>query len=130
MGNLHIFFLTLPVALLTARGDDDDPPFDQDCARLEVCSLRLGGLSPGDLRGPGGSGRGLHPGVLAIGFADGLLSLLKLIASPLADFTLVDSATGRWTYKVGYGVGVLTFAAAAGAAGAPAEAEASHAQWE
>ena len=57
----------------------------------------------------------------ASGFADGLLSLLKLMASPFADVVIVNNEADGWAYELGYGLGVLTFAAAAGAAASSTE---------
>jgi hypothetical protein len=51
-----------------------------------------------------------------MGYVDGFLSLLKLVVSPFVDVTLVSAYFGRWTYSLGYYLGVLSFAGLAGAA--------------
>jgi hypothetical protein len=49
------------------------------------------------------------------GYIDGFLSLLKLVASPLMEVTLVAADLGHWEYSLGYYLGLLTFAGLAGA---------------
>lgn len=55
------------------------------------------------------------PGFWA-GFVDGFMALLKLLASPFIQVTLVDEGAHAFTYDIGYYGGVLTFAASAAAA--------------
>jgi hypothetical protein len=58
---------------------------------------------------------GASPVGFWVGYVDGFLSLLKLVVSPFMDVTLVSAYFGRWTYSLGYYLGVLTFAGLAGA---------------
>ncbi len=62
------------------------------------------------------------------GYLDGLLSLLKLVVSPLIDVTIVSESFGPWSYSIGYYLGVLSFAGAGGALAASGEPSADI-QW-
>jgi hypothetical protein len=64
------------------------------------------------------------------GFADGFLSLLKLLVSPLIDVTVVAKDMGPWNYAAGYYAGILSFAATAGASSFPAEPDRAEVRWE
>lgn len=75
------------------------------------------------------AGIGYSPGFWS-GFGDGLLSLLKFLASPIADVTIFDGDAKNRFYDVGYCVGVLTFTGAAGAAATSTEVESTRSQWE
>jgi putative effector of murein hydrolase LrgA (UPF0299 family) len=61
------------------------------------------------------------------GFLDGFMSLLKLLASPVVEVSLVNEGANALAYDAGYYAGVLTFSASAAAAASPADPEA---QWE
>jgi hypothetical protein len=62
-------------------------------------------------------------GTFGAGFIDGFSSLVKLLASPLFDVTLVPEDLGMRTYTLGYYLGVLAFTGVAGAAAAGSEGE-------
>jgi hypothetical protein len=120
MGNLHIFpfagartFSLLREAMMTRQFPILDAP------ALRYVLYGSAAFLLAIYAGPAEAAGGYTPGFW-VGFEDGLLSLLKLMASPLADFTLVDSQADSWAYKVGYGLGVVTFAAAAGTAASSA----------
>jgi hypothetical protein len=63
------------------------------------------------------------------GFLDGFLSLLKLLASPFVDVTIVTDDFGPWAYTIGYYLGVLSFAGSAGAAASSADAIPAQVRW-
>lgn len=63
------------------------------------------------------------------GFGDGFLSLLKLLASPIAAVTILDPEARDWFYDVGYLLGVLGFSGVAGAAATSAEAQATNSRY-
>ncbi len=63
------------------------------------------------------------------GFGDGMLSLLRFLASPLTDVTIFDGDAQNRLYDVGYFFGVLTFTGAAGAAALPKDAERTQSGW-
>ena len=63
------------------------------------------------------------------GFLDGLLSLFKLLVSPLMNVTIVAEDFGTWAYAIGYYLGVLTFAAMAGAAASSADTGTEEIRW-
>ena len=75
------------------------------------------------------AGAGYPPGFWS-GFGDGLFSLLKFLASPIADVTIFDRDAQSRLYDVGYCLGVLTFTGAAGAAATSTEVEAAQSQLE
>ena len=58
-----------------------------------------------------------------IGFGDGLLGLLKLVASPLVNVTVFDRSAQSSLYGFGYFVGVFTFAVTARLATSSADTE-------
>jgi hypothetical protein len=62
-------------------------------------------------------------GTFGAGFIDGFSSLIKLLASPLFDVTLVAEDFGTRWYAVGYYLGVLAFTGVAGAAAAGSEGQ-------
>ena len=72
-----------------------------------------------------------EPGVATFwnGFIDGLVSLVKLLLSPLFDVTLVAEDFGTWGYRMGYYLGVLTFAGMAGAAASSEAAQTGEVRW-
>lgn len=48
------------------------------------------------------------------GYADGLLAVVKLLASLVVEVDVVADGSVRWSYKVGFYLGLLSFAVAAG----------------
>lgn len=62
------------------------------------------------------------------GFTDGLLSLVKFLASPLTELTIFDGDAQSNLYDVGYLLGVMTFTGAAGVAATSTEEETSESQ--
>lgn len=65
-----------------------------------------------------------------IGFGDGLLGLLKLVASPLVNVTVFDRSAQNWLYDLGYFGGVFTFAVTARLAASSADTEFGISRWE
>ena len=65
-----------------------------------------------------------------IGFGDGLLGLLKLVASPLVNVTVFDRSAQSSLYDLGYFVGVFTFAVTARLTASSADTEFGTSRWE
>jgi hypothetical protein len=68
------------------------------------------------------------PGFLA-GYIDGILSLLKLVVSPLVEVTLVSADLGDWEYSLGYYLGLLTLAGVASAIASREKVEGKEIEW-
>ena len=96
---------------------------------LKHATLALGLLLVCADAGAAQAGAGYPPGFWS-GFGDGLFSLLKFLASPIADVTIFDRDAQSRLYDVGYCLGVLTFTGAAGAAATSTEVEAAQSQLE